>query len=478
MQRRGTQAFPGGVHPTDGSDKALSMDQAVKPYRPDIVTILSEQTFGGTCQFTVTPGESVIEGQLIGKPEAFLAAPLHASISGTVLDVKEVEQLGRKITACIIQRESDHCQVSHTDTSIPHDTAAECAERKGVDYQTEISDIRSISREEILSGIRDGGLTGMGGAGFPTHKKYETDKPIDALLINAAECEPYLTCDYRLMLEEAYALINGVRLLLKGSGAKKAYICLEDNKPKAAEHLTHILDEAKAKGLIATDETIELTVLPAKYPQGGERQLIQAVLKREVPMGQLPADAGVIVSNVGTAKAAADQILGNLPLTKRIVTVTGLVAHPGNYLVPIGTSAKELLQFCGGVTAKENRIIAGGPMTGPCATSNWNGEDELFHITKSTSGILVLPDAAYEESPCIRCLGCADVCPAGLTPYQIEIAFLNEDHELCEELYASECIACGCCSYICPAKRQLAVRTRMARDLVKQRMRERAVKSS
>ncbi|GAB6954548.1 RnfABCDGE type electron transport complex subunit C [Mediterraneibacter glycyrrhizinilyticus] len=478
MQRRGTQAFPGGVHPTDGSDKALSMDQAVKPYRPDIVTILSEQTFGGTCQFTVTPGESVIEGQLIGKPEAFLAAPLHASISGTVLDVKEVEQLGRKITACIIQRESDHCQVSHTDTSIPHDTAAECAERKGVDYQTEISDIRSISREEILSGIRDGGLTGMGGAGFPTHKKYETDKPIDALLINGAECEPFLTCDYRLMLEEAYALINGVRLLLKGSGAKKAYLCLEDNKPKAAEHLTHILDEAKAKGLIATDETIELTVLPAKYPQGGERQLIQAVLKREVPMGQLPADAGVIVSNVGTAKAAADQILGNLPLTKRIITVTGLVAHPGNYLVPIGTSAKELLQFCGGVTAKENRIIAGGPMTGPCAASNWNGEDELFYITKSTSGILVLPDSAYEESPCIRCLGCADVCPAGLTPYQIEIAFLNEDHELCEELYASECIACGCCSYICPAKRQLAVRTRMARDLVKQRIRERAVKSS
>lgn len=478
MQRRGTQAFPGGVHPTDGSDKALSMDQAVKPYRPDIVTILSEQTFGGTCQFTVTPGESVIEGQLIGKPEAFLAAPLHASISGTVLDVKEVEQLGRKITACIIRRGSDHCQVSHTDTSIPHDTAAECAERKSVDYQTEISDIRSISREEILSGIRDGGLTGMGGAGFPTHKKYETDKPIDALLINGAECEPFLTCDYRLMLEDAYALINGVRLLLKGSGAKKAYLCLEDNKPKAAEHLTHILDEAKAKGLIATDETIELTVLPAKYPQGGERQLIQAVLKREVPMGQLPADAGVIVSNVGTAKAAADQILGNLRLTKRIITVTGLVAHPGNYLVPIGTSAKELLQFCGGVTAKENRIIAGGPMTGPCAASNWNGEDELFYITKSTSGILVLPDSAYEESPCIRCLGCADVCPAGLTPYQIEIAFLNEDHELCEELYASECIACGCCSYICPAKRQLAVRTRMARDLVKQRIRERAVKSS
>lgn len=478
MQRRGTQAFPGGVHPTDGSDKTLSMDQAVKPYRPDIVTILSEQTFGGTCQFTVKPGESVIEGQLIGKPDAFLAAPLHASVSGTVLDVKEVVQQGRKLTACMIRRENGNSNTSYTDTTIPHDTAAECAERKSVDYQTEISDIQAISQEDILSGIRDGGLTGMGGAGFPTHKKYETNKPIDALLINGAECEPFLTCDYRLMLEDTYALINGVRLLLKGSGAKKAYICLEDNKPQAAEHLTHILETSKANGQISDTESIAITVLPAKYPQGGERQLIQAVLKREVPTGQLPADAGVIVSNVGTAKAAADQILGNLPLTKRIVTVTGLVAHPGNYLVPIGTSAKELLQFCGGVTAKENRIIAGGPMTGPCVASNWDNKEELFYITKSTSGILALPDAAYEESPCIRCLGCADVCPAGLNPYQIEIAFLNEDYELCEELYASECIACGCCSYICPAKRQLAVRTRMARDLVKQRMRERAVKSS
>lgn len=169
MQRRGTQAFPGGVHPTDGSDKTLSMDQVVKPYRPDIVTILSEQTFGGTCQFTVKPGESVIEGQLIGKPNAFLAAPLH-------------------------------------------------------------------------------------------------------------ECEPFLTCDYRLMLEDTYALINGVRLLLKGSGAKKAYICLEDNKPQAAEHLTHILETSKANGQIPDNESIMITVLPAKYPQGGERQLIQSVL--------------------------------------------------------------------------------------------------------------------------------------------------------------------------------------------------------
>ena len=195
-------------------------------------------------------------------------------------------------------------------------------------------------------------------------------------------------------------------------------------------------------------------------------------------MGGLPADVGVIVSNVGTAKAAADMILGNTPLTKRIVTVTGSVKNPGNYLVPVGTSAKELVQLCGGVTAAQNRIIAGGPMTGPCVAHNWNGETELFHVTKNTSGILVLPEPGYEEQPCIRCSGCESVCPAGLVPYKIEFALLDQDYDLCEKLYASECIACGCCSYICPARRELSVRTREARDIVKQRMRERAVKKS
>lgn len=460
MQKRPKSVFPGGVHPTDGYDKALSMDCAIRPYWPETVTILSEQSFHGTCSFLVKAGDTVKEGQLIGKPEAFMAAPLHASVSGKVLAVKEIEEQGRNLMACIIQRED----------------APEKKEKAS--YYKEAADISQISREEILAGIRDGGLTGMGGAGFPTHKKYETDKPITELLINGAECEPFLTCDYRLMLEEGCALINGVRLLLKGSGAKKAYLCMEDNKPLAAQNLHKILEEMAGSGRMGQEEKLEIRVLPTKYPQGGERQLIQGVLGREVPMGGLPADVGVIVSNVGTAKAAADMILGQLPLTKRIVTVTGSVKEPGNYLVPIGTSARELIELCGGVTAAQNRIIAGGPMTGPCIADNWNGETELFHITKNTSGILVLPEPGFEEQPCIRCAGCESVCPAGLIPYKIEFALLDEDYDLCEKLYASECIACGCCSYICPAKRQLAVRTRMARDLVKQRMRERAVKSS
>ena len=459
MQKKGKSVFPGGVHPTDGSDKALSMDAAVQQYEPSTVTILSEQSFGGKCRLLVQPGDTVEEGQLIGEPEAFMAAPLHASVSGTVLDVREVVNQGRKLLACVIQWEK------------------ECAE-SSASYRTAAADIREISREEILAGIRDGGLTGMGGAGFPAHKKYETDKDIDTLLINGAECEPYLTCDYRLMLEEGYALVNGARLLLKASGAERACICLEDNKPQAAENLSRILEEARNQGIMESGEQVEVKIFPTKYPEGGERQLIQAVTGREVPMGGLPADVGVIVSNVGTAKAAADMILGHMPLTRRIVTVTGWVKNPGNYRVPIGTSAKELVELAGGVTVPQNRVIAGGPMTGPCVASDWNGEEELFYITKNTSGILVLPDSAWEEQPCIRCGGCENACPAGLVPWQIDFAFQQEDYELCEKLYASECIACGCCSYMCPAKRELTVRTRMARDAVKQRMRERAVKKA
>lgn len=457
MLKKTKHAFPGGVHPTDGYDKALTMNLPVRVYWPETVTILSEQSFGGKCSFLVKPGDQVTEGQEIGRPEAFMAAPLHASVSGRVMDIREVQNQGRNLLACIMKREGPEREENHS-------------------HQKGLESLEKYTREELIAMIRDGGLTGMGGAGFPTHKKYETDKKIDALLINAAECEPFLTCDYRLMLEQSFAVINGVRVLLKASGADKAYICMEDNKPDAAKLLQKILEEGKDQ--MQGEKSVEIKILPTQYPQGGERQLIQAVLNKEVPMGGLPADSGVIVSNIGTAKAAADMTFAGIPLTRRIVTVTGSVKNPGNYLVPIGTSARELLNLAGGVTVEKNRIIAGGPMTGPCVASDWNGEEELFYVTKNTSGILVLPDREYEESPCIRCAGCESVCPAGLVPYQIEFAYMDEDYDLCEELYASECIACGCCSYICPAKRELSVRTRMARDIVKQRMRERAVKKS
>lgn len=461
MWKKKKSKFPGGIHPTDGYDKTLTMNLPVQEYWPENVTILSEQSFGGKCGLLVSPGDHVKAGELIGKPEAFMAAPLHASMTGKVLDVKEVCNQGRMLLACIIKADERQEQGN--------------IEQK---YETELMDINGISREEILDGIRDGGLTGMGGAGFPTHKKYETDKTIDTLLINGVECEPFLTCDYRLMMEKSFAVLNGVALLFKASGAKEAVICIEDNKPEAIQRLRELLAQVKNQNVIRGFEGIRVEELPTQYPQGGERQLIQGVLNREVPAGGLPADVGVIVSNIGTARAAADMVLGKTPLTRRIVTVTGCVKQPGNYLVPVGTSAKELVGLCGGVTVKENRIIAGGPMTGPCVASDWDDGEELFYVTKNTSGILVLPDSLQEEQPCIRCSSCSNVCPAGLVPYQIEYAFLEEDYDLCEQLHASECIACGCCSYTCPAKRELSVRTRMARDMVKQRMRERAVKKA
>lgn len=452
MEKHGNKSeFPGGLHPTDGYDKLVTRNLPIRRYQPETVTILAQQSYGGKCRIFVNPLTQIREGSLIGIPENFLAAPLHASVSGEVMDVREVLCQGRKMQACIIKAEGILQQFSG-------------------DYMEKIVPIDTFSREEIIEGIQNGGLTGMGGAGFPTYQKYKTGKSIDTLLINGAECEPFLTCDYRLMLEYGHALINGVQLLKKASGAEKAYICIEDDKPEALKELKVIVEGTKGMNVI------EVKALFTKYPQGGERQLIQSVLHREVPIGGLPADAGVIVSNVGTAKAAADMLLGKKPLTRRIVTVTGKVKQPGNYLVPIGTSARELLTLCGGVTVEKNRIIAGGPMTGVCTASDWTGEDELFYVTKSTSGIVVLPDRPYRETPCMRCGGCEQVCPAGLVPYKIDVAMLEEDYDLCESLYAGECIACGCCSFICPAQRELTVRTIQARNMVKQRMRERVVK--
>lgn len=444
MLGRKKEKFFGGVHPTDGSDKLLTSGKPVREYQPKRVTIYMEQNFGGVCEPLVKAGDKVKIGQLIGEPKAFMAANLHASVSGTVLEVREEDLQGRKVTACIIQNEN------------PGESCGEATPKKPEDF----------SKEEIIDIIRDLGLAGMGGAGFPSNKKYTAPQRIDSLLINAAECEPFLTCDHRLILEQGEAVVLGTRLLLKASGADKAYICIEDNKKEPIEQLKKLLENC--------EDAVELVVLPTKYPQGGERQLIQAVLGREVPQNKLPADAGAIVSNVGTAKAAADAVMKNRPLISRIVTITGCVKDPVNFLVPIGTPIRELILAAGGVTEKENRVIMGGPMTGSCVAYNWDENTELPCVMKTTSGVVVLPEAEFREEPCMRCGSCASVCPAGLTPYLIDAAERQGDYDLCEKLYASECIACGSCSYTCPAKREVGTHVRTARDIVKKNMRERA----
>lgn len=448
MTGKRKSGFFGGVHPTDGSDKALTDQKPIRVCEPETVTIYLNQSLTGGCKPLVKEGDQVVRGQLIARSEGFAQDHLHASITGQVTRICEIPEQGKTRTAFVIARNEGNSQ-----------------EENPGDYQKGFSDLSGYSREEILKEMMEGGLVGMGGAGFPAYKKYD-GQPLDWLLINGAECEPYLTCDHRLMLEAGYQVLNGVRLMQKAAGAKKVYFCMEENKRDAAEYLEGLLKDCT--------DPIEIRLLPVLYPQGGERQLIQTVLGVEVPRGGLPASVGAVVSNVGTAAACADAVLGNKPLTHRIVTVTGLVKEPGNYRVPIGTSIRQLLEVCGGVTSEKNRVIIGGPMTGNCVATDWKGE-ELPFVTKTTSGVVILPEFASEEQPCIRCGGCKRVCPAGLIPYQIDSAFRQEDDELCEKLYASECIACGCCSYICPAKRELTWTVRSARDLVKQRMRERKV---
>ena len=271
-----------------------------------------------------------------------------------------------------------------------------------------------------------------------------------------------------LMKEHGYAIINGVLLFVKAANAKKAYICIEDNKQDVAHELENIIS---GKGL-----PIEIIILPTRYPQGGERQLVEAVLRTEVPAGELPSSVGTIINNVGTAKALADIVLGGQPLISRVVTVTGKVKNPCNYLVPIGTRYSELIEETGGFTAEVCRVIEGGPMTGNCLLIGKEPKELKGSVAKNTSGLLVLEDVHNIESPCIRCGECERVCPAGLAPYKIDYAEIEGNMELCEKLYATECISCGCCSYVCPAKRELAYRITRAKNEIFRIRRERSGK--
>lgn len=428
--------FHGGIHPADGTDKLISNQRPIRIYKPKTVEISMKQSPGSVCEAIVKTGDRVSKGDLIGVPKSFSGANIHASISGTVTDIRKYSYPSFKDVEIVVIKSDDNDSIKTNDSVL--------------DYEDRLIDMSIYTKDVIIAKMKDGGLTGLGGAGFPTHIKYETKEPIEYILINAAECEPYLTCDHMLMKEHGYAVINGVLLLIKASGAKKAYICLEDNKQDVAKVLDSIILD---KGL-----PIEVKILPTRYPQGGERQLVEAVLHMEVPAGKSPASIGVIINNVGTAKALADIILGDEPLISRIVTVTGKVKEPCNFLVPIGTRYSELIKLAGGYTVQKSRVISGGPMTGSCLNIGGSYEDLSGSVLKVTSGLLVLEDTPKEESPCIRCGECERVCPAGLAPYKIDYAAIEDNIKLCEKLYATECISCGCCSYVCPAKRELAYR--------------------
>lgn len=459
LKNWGWKGFQGGIHLTDGRDKRLTSGGEIVDYEPETVKISVEQSGSGRCRLLVEEGDLVRVGQRIGEPETDTGVPVHASISGKIEKIEiSRDSEGKSMAGCVIRRFQEDEWKETCPEQMPTEKEAQkrpVFKKEYQNYRKRLVDLGGISREEILQGLKEGGVVGMGGAGFPTVRKYATDRRIHTVLINGAECEPYLTCDHRLMLEHGMEILNGARLLARCVSAGKALVCIEANKPDAAAHLKKLLREDFSQ--------VEVVTVPARYPQGGERQLIQTVLGMEVPEGGLPGDLGVIVSNVATAKAAADCVLGGRPLTHRCVTVSGLVEEPGNFMVPIGTSLRELVRLCQGVLTEENSVLLGGPMTGVCVAKDWDGAGEIGAVSKVLSGVTVLGRQKEKASPCIRCGGCVQVCPAGLEPFQIEFAWLKGDREQCEKLHAKQCIVCGCCSYVCPAKRELTYHISMAK---------------
>lgn len=434
------RTFEHGIHPS--YSKELTQNKKIeKAILPKKVVIPLQQHIGAPCKPLIKKGDAVAEGQKIGEATTFVTAPVHSSISGKV---KEIERLpypgGGKVLSVIIEGDGAIKEWSNsTDIGLS---------------------LGMYTPEALRTIIKEAGIVGMGGAAFPTHVKISPpkDKKIDAFILNGCECEPYLTSDHRLMVEESEKIVWGMKTLMKAVGVENGYIGIEDNKPDAIE----------AVDRITKDSNIKVVVLETKYPQGAEKMLIKAILNRKVPVGKLPMDVGVVVNNVGTAYAVYEAIKYNKPLIERIVTVSGNgVKEPKNLRVRVGTSFEDVLNQCGGITKDNERaVLHGGPMMGISQTTL------EVPVVKGTSGITVLSGevikpAKYE--PCIRCGGCVEVCPVNLMPYKLgDFGRLYRLDEF-KAWGGLTCIECGCCSYTCPSKRPLLQWIRVGKVKVRER---------
>ncbi|MCR5508649.1 MAG: electron transport complex subunit RsxC [Lachnospiraceae bacterium] len=427
--------FKGGVHPYEG--KELSKDKPIKRFIPegDLVFPLS-QHIGAPAKPVVSKGDTVLAGQLIAEAEGFVSANIYSSVSGTVKSIDK----HRVATGDMVN--------SITITSDGNFTAAP---------RLDIGDIADMSRQEVIDGIRLAGIVGMGGAGFPTHVKLSPKDPdkIYYCIVNCSECEPYLTSDYRRMMEEPEKLVAGLKIILCLFEHAEGILAVEDNKPDCIR---------KLKELVIDEKRITVKPLKTKYPQGAERQLIYATTKRAINSSMLPADAGCVVNNVDTVVSIYHAIIEKRPLTERIVTVTGdAVVEPQNYLVPIGTSYKQLIEASGGFKSTPEKIISGGPMMGFAMF------DLDVPIIKTSSAITCfLKDdvAGCKPTNCINCGRCAEVCPGRVIPARLADYAEAGDEERFLEYNGMECCECGCCSYICPAKRQLTQSIKTMRKLL------------
>ena len=435
------KTFPVGIHPHEfGQGKSATNSQPARAARaPERVAISMAQHIGAPCAPLVKPGQRVLMGQKIGEARGFMGAPVHSSVSGTVKAL-ETRVMAGGASAQVVVIENDFQDEWSEEATPPANADA-------------------MTRQELGAFVREKGIVGLGGAAFPTSIKLTPpeDKPIDYVIINGAECEPFLTSDHCMMLKNAAGVADGLKWAMKISGAAKGVVAIEQNKPDAIA--------AMEQALSGTPYYVQ--PLAVKYPQGGEKQLIQAVTGRQVPSGKLPMDAGCIVMNVSTAAALSEAFATGRPITERIVTVTGDVPQPANLIARVGTPIGELIAQCGGVPDDTLKIIAGGPMMGQALSSLDTP------VVKATGGLLLINRAhanRLPESNCIRCGRCVAACPIHLMPLRLNELVLHDRFEQAEAIGVLDCIECGSCSYVCPAKRELALSIRMGkREVLKRR---------
>lgn len=429
------KTFKGGAHPYDG--KKMSRDCPIEILKPgDTLVYPLSQHIGAMAKPLVKAGDRVLVGQKIAEKGGFISANIHSSVSGTVKAIeKRLVATGGMVDSIIVENDGMYEEAAPIFSGNPDE----------------------LSKDEIIKIIEEAGIVGMGGAGFPTNVKLSPKNAdiIDSIIVNGAECEPYLTSDYRRMVEQTDKLVKGLKIVLKIFPDAKGYFGIEDNKPEAIEALLKATEN---------EDRIEVVPLKTKYPQGGERSMIYAVTGRKINSKMLPADVGCIVHNVDTIYAIYNAVYNGKPLIERIVTITGdAVRTPKNFQVRIGTSFRELIDAAGGFTTEPEKIISGGPMMG---FSFFNID---VPVVKGSSSLLafIKDDVSHEEpSACIRCGRCAAACPEHLLPMKLAaLAGQNEPEEF-KKLGGMECVECGCCSYVCPAKRQVTQSVRSMKKLI------------
>ncbi|MFR8169916.1 MAG: electron transport complex subunit RsxC [Marvinbryantia sp.] len=424
--------YYGGVHPSERKEFTEHLPLVRFPEPEEVVIPLSMHA-GAPANPVVQVGDTVKVGQKIGEAAAFISSPIHSSVSGTVVAIEPHGHATRGECLSVVIRSDGK---NTLDESVkPHKSLDE------------------LTPDEIVEIVREAGIVGMGGAGFPTSVKLKPPKPIDTILLNGCECEPYLTADHRVLLEFADDVIYGLKAIIKTVNAEKGLIVIEDNKPDAIE-----LMQAK----IADCDNIEVVVAKTKYPQGAEKMLIKRVMGRQVPRGGLPADVGCVVSNISTTKAISDAIRKGMPLIERVVTVTGeRIKNPGNYIVKIGTNTKDLIDYCGGLVGDDITIKAGGPMMGFVLN------DTNVPIMKGSNGIIAVETDHSVEQPCIKCGRCVDVCPMELTPLYFAKYADEENWQGMKDRNVMDCVECRSCEYICSSKIPLVAKIKAGKNAVR-----------